>query len=62
MKLTRATPIKIMDGGKSMGLTKTLIRHDQPKKFRISMEKGVKERLRLTGSKRWYDPGSVTHC
>ena len=40
MKLTRATPIKIMDGGKSMGLTETLIRHDQPRKFRISMEKG----------------------
>ena len=41
MKLTRATPIKIMDGGKSMGLTETLIRHNQPRKFRISMEKGV---------------------
>ena len=40
MKLTRATPIKIMDGGKSMGLTETLIRHDQPRKFRISLEKG----------------------
>ena len=47
MKPTRATPIKIMekgnvdDGGKSIVLTKTLERHDQPKKSRVSMEKGV---------------------
>ena len=47
MKPIRATPIKIMekdnvdDGGKSKVLTKTLERHDQPKKSRVSMEKGV---------------------